>query len=173
MGRVFPPRRLLNPPRGCAARPAGRGPGGGQGARDSLRALLDAPPWGRALFDALTSRASMRFFLEKTWGSPAIDEGLLAYDYASAHQPGAEHAPFSFISGHLFPTDATLLYEDLSLPVLMLHGTRGDFVDYRDAPRFAARPNWRIAALPTGAFPHFERLEAVTRRYDDFLAACA
>lgn len=160
-------------PTGFDARLSGGGPRGGHRGRDTLRGLLDAPPWGRALFDALTSRASMRYFLEKTWGSPAIDEGLLAYDYASAHQPGAEHAPFSFISGHLFPTDATLLYEDLRLPVLMLHGTRGDFVDYSGAPRFAARPNWRIAALPTGAFPHFERLDAVTRRYDAFLAEMA
>lgn len=164
---------LLISPTGFDARLAGRGPRGGHRGRDGLRALLDAPPWGRALFDALTSRPSMRYFLEKTWGSSEIDEGLLAYDYASAHQPGAEHAPFCFIAGHLFPTDSTRLYEELRLPVLMLHGTRGDFVDYRDAPRFAARPNWRIAALETGAFPHFERLDAVTRHYDAFLANLA
>ncbi|MGU3538405.1 alpha/beta fold hydrolase [Methylobacterium sp. A54F] len=160
-------------PTGLDARLSGRGPSDGHRGRDLTRALLDAPPWGRALFDALVSRPSMRFFLEKTWGSDRIDEGLLAYDYASAHQPGAEHAPYCFIAGHLFPTDATRLYEALWLPVLVLHGQRGDFVDYRDAPRFAARPNWRIKSLPTGAFPHFERREDVARRYDAFVDGLA
>ncbi len=113
----------------------------------------------------------MRFFLAKTFGSSDIDEGLLAYDYASAHQPGAEHAPFCFIAGHLFPTDATRLYERLRLPVWMVHGERGDFVDYRLVPRVADRPNWRVDTLPTGAFPHFERPEAVAAGYDAFLAS--
>jgi pimeloyl-ACP methyl ester carboxylesterase len=108
-------------PTGFDARLSGRSPRGGHRGKDRLLATLDAPPWGRALFDALVSRPSMRFFLEKTWGSPDIDEGLLAYGYASAHQPGAEHAPFCFIAGHLFPTDATALYEPLDLPVLVIH----------------------------------------------------
>ncbi|MFD0934532.1 alpha/beta fold hydrolase, partial [Methylobacterium trifolii] len=147
------------------------GPRDGHRGSGRTRAALDTPPWGRPLFDALTSRPSMRYFLEKTFGGPAIDEGLFAYDYASAHQPGAEHAPYCFLSGHLFPTDATSLYEDLWLPVWMVHGERGDFVDFRDAPRFAERPNWSVTSLPTGAFPHFERLGAVTQGYDRFLAS--
>ncbi|WP_018263871.1 alpha/beta fold hydrolase [Methylobacterium sp. WSM2598] len=158
-------------PTGFDARLSGRSPRGGHRGRERLRATLDAPPWGRALFDALVSRPSMRFFLEKTWGSPDIDEGLLAYGYASAHRPGAQHAPFCFIAGHLFPTDATALYEALDLPVLVIHGTRGDFVDYRDLPRFAGRRNWTVMRLPTGAFPHFEDLATVTRALDGFGAA--
>ncbi len=157
-------------PAGFDARLSGRGAPGGDRRRPTTRAILDAPPHGRALFDALTSRPSLRFFLEKTWGSSEIDEGLLAYDYDTTHQPGAEHAPFCFVGGYLFPTDATRLYEGLWLPVLMLHGERGDFVDYRDAPRFVARPNWRVASLPTGAFPHFEALDTVRDRYDAFLS---
>ena len=74
------------------------------------------------------------------------------------------------MAGHLFPTDATTLYESLTLPILMLHGDRGDFVDFRDAPRFAARPNWTIKTLPTGAFPHFEDPETVTGAFDGFFA---
>lgn len=157
-------------PTGFDARLSGDGPPDGNRGRDRVRDLLDRPPFGRALFDALASRPSMRFFLRKTFGSRTIDEDLFAYDYASAHRPGAEHAPYCFISGHLFPTDSTRLYEDLRLPVWMVHGTRGDFVDYRLAPRVAGRPNWRVITLDTGAFPHFERLEAVTAGYDAFLA---
>jgi pimeloyl-ACP methyl ester carboxylesterase len=157
-------------PTGFDARLSGEGPPDGHRGRDWLREALDRPPFGRPLFDALVTRPSMRFFLAKTFGSSDIDEGLLAYDHASAHQPGAEHAPFCFISGHLFPTDATRLYERLRLPVWMVHGVRGDFVDYRLVPRVAGRANWRVETLPTGAFPHFERPDAVTAGYDAFLA---
>ncbi|MGU3418855.1 alpha/beta fold hydrolase [Methylobacterium sp. D54C] len=158
-------------PTGFDARLSGEGPPDGHRGRDWLFRVLDRPPLGRPLFDALVTRPSMRFFLEKTFGSSEIDEGLLAYDHASAHQPGAEHAPFCFIAGHLFPTDATRLYERLRLPVWMVHGERGDFVDYRLVPRVADRPNWRVDTLPTGAFPHFERPEAVAAGYDAFLAS--
>jgi pimeloyl-ACP methyl ester carboxylesterase len=157
-------------PTGFDAQLSGEGPPDGHRGRDWLRDTLDRPPFGRPLFDALVTRPSMRFFLQKTFGSPAIDEDLLDYDYASAHQPGAEHAPFCFIAGHLFPTDTTRLYEELRLPVWMVHGLRGDFVDYRFVPRIADRPNWSVVTLPTGAFPHFERPEAVTAAYDAFLA---
>ncbi|MDP4004714.1 alpha/beta fold hydrolase [Methylobacterium sp. NEAU K] len=157
-------------PTGFDARLSGEQPPDGHRGRDWLRDVLDRPPFGRALFDALVTRPSMRFFLRKTFGSKDVDEGLFAYDYASAHQPGAEHAAFCFIAGHLFPTDTTRLYEDLRLPVWMVHGTRGDFVDYRLVPRVADRPNWRITRLDTGAFPHFEQLDAVTAAYDAFLA---
>lgn len=157
-------------PTGFDARLSGRGPRGGHRGNDLVLRGLEVPIWRRALFDALVSRPSIRFFLSKTFGSSRIDEDLLDYDDRSAHQPGAEYAPLRFLSGYLFPTDATTLYEALELPVWMIHGTRGDFVDFRDAPRFAGRPNWTVSALPTGALPQFEDLEAVTARYDAFLA---
>lgn len=137
---------------------------------DTARAVAAFPLWGRALFDLLVSRPSMRFFLEKTWGSKDIDEGLLDYDQRSAHRPGAEYAPFSFLAGHLFATEIGRIYPRLDLPVWMIHGTRGDFVDYRHADRFRERRNWTIDVLEAGAFPHFERLAEVTARYDAFLA---
>lgn len=158
-------------PTGFDGRLSGNGPPDAHRGRDLVRDLLDRPVIGQALFGALVSRPSMRFFLEKTFGATRIDEGLFEYDHLTARQPGAEHAPYCFIAGHLFPTDATLLYERLRLPVWMVHGQRGDFVDFRLAPLFAERPNWRIDSLPTGALPHFERLRAVTDSYDGFLMA--
>ncbi|SDN17833.1 Pimeloyl-ACP methyl ester carboxylesterase [Methylobacterium phyllostachyos] len=158
-------------PTGFDKQLSGEGPPDGHRGRDWLLDLLDRPPFGRPLFDALASRPSMRFFLQKTFGSSEIDEGLMAYDHISAHQPGAEHAPYCFIAGHLFPTDTTRLYERLRLPVWMIHGERGDFVDYRHVPLVAGRSNWRIETLPTGAFPHFERPGTVTAAYEAFLAS--
>ena len=46
---------------------------------------------------------------------------------------------------------------------------RGDFVDYRRKKRVEGRANWSFEVFPSGAFPHFEMLEAFTRAYDSFL----
>ncbi len=136
--------------------------------RPSVRDVVSFPLWGRALFNGLVSRPSMRFFLQKTWGSKTIDEGLFAYDYLSAHQPGAEHAPFSFVAGFLFSKDALTTYKTLTGPVWMCHGVRGDFVDYGRKSEVAGRPNWTLEVFDTGALSHFERLDEVTASYDAF-----
>ncbi len=130
---------------------------------------LSFPLWGRAVYDLLNTRVSARFFLEKTWGSRDIDEGLWDYAYLTSHQPGAEHAPFYFVGGFLFSTDITRIYQSLQLPVLMIHGVRGDFVNFDGAKAFRDRPNWTIKVFSTGAFPQFEALDAVVREYDGFL----
>ena len=136
-----------------------------------VRDIVSFPLGGRTLYDALVSRASMRFFLQKTWGSKRIDEGLLDYDYLTAHQPGAEHAVFSFAAGYLFSRDALTLYKGLGGPVWMCHGTRGDFVDYAKKGEVATKPNWHLRVLDTGALPQFERLDELTSSYDHVLAS--
>ncbi|MDF3812973.1 MULTISPECIES: alpha/beta hydrolase [Rhodopseudomonas] len=127
--------------------------------------------WDRGIFRLLTMRPVIRKFLEKAWGSKNIDEALLAYDYETGQQPGARHAPYYFVAGYLFSTDALRVYESLQLPVWMAHGVRGDFVDYHHKDRVANRANWHIEQFETGAFPHFEVLDQVTRSYDSFLGA--
>ncbi|GLS43584.1 alpha/beta fold hydrolase [Methylobacterium brachythecii] len=156
-------------PVGFDARLSGDGPVGGDRRHPLTREIVGFPLWGRPLFDALVSRPSMRYFLERTWGSKDIDEGLLEYDQLSVRQPGAEYAPFSFLSGYLFPTDVSRLYAALRLPVWMLRGSRGDFTDYDRVGEAVARHNWTVDRLPTGAFPHFEDSNAVSQLYDDFL----
>jgi pimeloyl-ACP methyl ester carboxylesterase len=149
---------------------------GAEGAtfgRASTRDIVSFPLWGRPLFDVLTSRPSMRFFLEKTWGSKRIDDGLLDYSYVSAHQDGAEHAPFSFLTGYLFSTDALTCYKELTVPVWMCHGIRGDFVNFSRKVDVVGKPNWTVEVFPTGALPHFERLAAVVASYGAFLGAVA
>lgn len=139
-----------------------------------LHSLLTLPIWKRGLFSALTSRASIRYFLQKTWGAKEIDEGLLEYDYIATHQPGAENAPYYFVSGYLFSTDALDLYRALKMPVWMAHGVRGDFVDYSQKTAVQNLPNWRIDIFEAGAMPHFEKGGEFIAKYDDFLrAVCA
>jgi pimeloyl-ACP methyl ester carboxylesterase len=136
-----------------------------------LYALLTFPLWRDALFNTLTRRAVIRFFLQKTWGGKNIDEGMLDYDCVTTRQPGASNAPFYFLSAYLFSADITRIYESLQLPVWMAHGVRGDFVDYRYKRRLAQKPNWRFRVFSTGALPHFEVLDEFVRDYDAFMAA--
>ncbi|MBV9825837.1 MAG: alpha/beta fold hydrolase [Alphaproteobacteria bacterium] len=158
-------------PTGFDQRTPEGGPPGGTRGRPLLYQTLTVPPWRHGLFELLSSRASIRYFLEKTWGSKNIDEGLLEYDYLTTHQPGASFAPYRFVSGFLFSTDILNLYRRLAMPVWMVHGDRGDFVDYQKKTEIADRPNWHIEELPTGALPHFEIPARVIASYDAFSRA--
>lgn len=134
-----------------------------------LYGLLRFPLWTRGVYRLLTSRRSIRYFLERTWGSKAIDEGMLNYDYKTTHQPGARFAPYYFVAGYLFSRDITTVYDRLTLPVWLAHGNRGDFQDFSYASTFAQRPNWTVTEFKSGALPFFENGEDFIRRYDAFL----
>jgi pimeloyl-ACP methyl ester carboxylesterase len=135
-----------------------------------LHGLFEFPLWSEGFFRLLTSRRVIRIFLNKTWGSANIDEGLLEYDYLTTHQPGAQHAPYYFVSGFLFSKDMPRIYNSLTLPVWMSHGVRGDFVDYANKTQVEGRPNWTIRVFQTGAMPHFEAEAEFIAAYDAFLA---
>ncbi len=126
--------------------------------------------WGAGLFRALTRPGVIRYFLGRTWGSKAIDEGLYEYDVLTTKMPGAEHAPLHFLSANLFSADIHTIYERLALPVWMSHGVRGDFTDYRGKVIVEGRPNWRLSVFPTGALPYFEVTQDFRAAYDEFLA---
>ena len=137
----------------------------------AVRRFFDNALWGRPIYDALVSRASQRYFLAKTFGSEAaIDQGLLEYDYQVAHQPGAQHAPYAFVSGLLFSADISRVYSSLDLPVFAAHGVRGDFTDYGGLASYAARGNWKNAEFVTGAWPCLELPDQFIAAYDAFLA---
>ncbi len=136
-----------------------------------LHAFLTFPLWSDALFRALTSKRSIRFFLRKTFGSDDYDRGLLDYDYLTTHQPGAKNAPYDFVSGRLFSTDVRELYGRLRLPVWMTCATKGDFAGHTDASWAREQANWTVEVFDTGALPQFEVQEAFASQYRAFLAA--
>ncbi len=57
------------------------------------------------------------------------------------------------------------------MPVWMVHGVRGDVVDYRYKKWLAHKPNWTFRVFSTGALPYFEVLDDFARDYDGFMAA--
>jgi pimeloyl-ACP methyl ester carboxylesterase len=127
--------------------------------------------WSDGLFRQLTRPSVIRFFLEKTWGSKRIDEALFQYDILTTQQPGAKHAPLYFLSALLFSADIMRVYDALNLPVWLVHGERGDFVDYRLKSRFANAANWTMDVMPTGAIPYFEIPDEFLTKYDAFMAS--
>lgn len=128
------------------------------------------PGWGRFLFRQLSRPSVVRYFLQRTWGGKQIDETLWAYAVRTAHVPNAEQAPLSFLSGGLFSADMHTVYENLQLPVLVVHGTRGDFTDYRALALVRKRPNWQVKVIQAGAMPYFEDLNAFSDAFRAFEA---
>ena len=88
-------------------------------------------------------------------------------------QSGAKHAPLWFVSAFLFSADISRIYQSLTMPVWMVHGVRGDFVDYRHKAAYAHQPHWTFDVMSTGAMPYFERPEEFMLLYDAVLQSCS
>jgi pimeloyl-ACP methyl ester carboxylesterase len=131
---------------------------------------LTGPGWGGGLFRNLTRPSVVRHFLNKTWGSKQIDEGLMAYCVLTAQQAGAEHAPLCFLSGQMFSADIHTVYEAVRQPVWVAHGVRGDFTDYRNLSIVQGRPNWQVSVYQAGAIPYFEVPQELFPVMDRFLS---
>lgn len=138
--------------------------GSQKASRNGLSNLLHPafafPLWSRPFYDLLTTHASIEFFLKQSFTGP-VPEDLINYDYAAAHQPGAENAPLHFISGQLFtPGILQSVYERLETPTLVLYDRDG-FTSFDLLPDLLARNSfWQaIRIVPSLGLPHFEKLE--------------
>jgi pimeloyl-ACP methyl ester carboxylesterase len=131
--------------------------------------FFSVPIVGRASFDLLATRTSIRWFLAKSFaGEP--DERLVEYAYLTAHQPGAEYAPAAFLSGRLFTSDALdRLYAEVPCPMQVLYDT-DPYTDFARLPELInhARNASAVRIERTRGLPHFERLDKVTAALDAF-----
>jgi pimeloyl-ACP methyl ester carboxylesterase len=131
---------------------------------------LSVPLWGRGLFDLVASKRSIRYFLGQSFSASAPEE-LIEYAYATAHQPGAHHAPLYFLSMQLFTAQAQeQLYDKLpELPILAI-ADRDPYITFERLPEFAAaRANWHYQSLaPHMGLPHWERPEATLAALEQF-----
>jgi pimeloyl-ACP methyl ester carboxylesterase len=135
-----------------------------------MRQVLTMPLWTQGLFDLVASRASIRYYLNKSFTGSAPQE-LVDYAYATSHQPGARFAPLTFLSMQLFTPDARgQLYDRLGdCPVLAI-ADRDPYVTFEHLPDFAAaRPNWRYETLaPHMGLPQWEHPEATFELLEGF-----
>ncbi len=149
-------RLALVSPTGLAGTHARRGPTGSTYLMPWMHAALSVKLWADPFYRALTKPGVVRYFLQRTWGTKAIDETLLAYGVRTARQPGARFAPLCLLSGELFSADIHRIYERLAQPVWMSHGVLGDFTDFRSHTIVAARANWKFTVFASGAMPYFQ-----------------
>ena len=133
-------------------------------------ATVTFPVWRSALFRTLVSRASIRYFLRRTFGSRDVDEGWSTIPGARLASPARIARPFAFLSGRLFSADIRNVYEQLAMPVWLAHGTRGDFADFSESGWVRQRKNWQVEAFDTGALIYFQQPELFCQRWDAFLS---
>lgn len=144
----------------------------GGSLQNLIYALLAVPLWSRALFDILASRPSIAFFLQKSF-EHAIPIGMVEMAYASAHQPGAHHAPIYFLSGKLFTRNVRQsVYANVKVPVLVLYD-RDAFVSFEMlVGTVRENPNWKTVRIkPTKGMPHFDKPGETFYAMDQFWKA--
>lgn len=168
-GASFRSLALISPTGFSGRKPQAYGPPGSTRGITLLRRVLSLPLLDDALYGLLTRPATIRYFLERTWGDSSIDEELWQYAVLSTRLPGAKHAPLYFLSADLFSKDINRLYDSLGMPVWLAHGIRGDFVDYRGVSMMKSRKNWHLKEFPTGALPYFEAKDEFVAAYTMFL----
>ncbi|AFL73336.1 alpha/beta fold hydrolase [Thiocystis violascens] len=131
---------------------------------------LTIPLVSQGLYDLVASRPSIRYFLGRSFVGDVPAE-VIDYAHATSHQPGARHAPLTFLSMQLFTPNATdRLYGKLTdLPVLAI-ADRDPYITFERLDDFVARhPNWqRIRLAPNLGLPHWERLPETVATLDRF-----
>lgn len=153
--------------------PTGMGPPNSIERETSERILnvVSFPLLGRPLFDLLTSRLSIRYFVAQSFaGEP--DQGVIDYAYATSHQEGASIVPFNFLSGKLFSWDAfEAIYEKVTVPTLVIYDQDPN-VSFERLPALVEQyDNWQAARVaPTMGLPHWEKLEETVAELDAFWA---
>ena len=133
--------------------------------------ILRLPGVGDLVFTAFSNAPSIRFFLKVTFGGGVVPQPLVDCALQTVKVEGAKHAVLAFASGKLFSSDIRTLYERLSHPVWLAHGTKGPFCRFGDVAWVDDHPNWCRTQFDTGAFPHFEQPADFNRRLVHFLTA--
>jgi pimeloyl-ACP methyl ester carboxylesterase len=139
------------------------------GRRTWLRSLLRSPVLGEGLYNLLTSKPAIRYFLaDHGFADEAhITDEWVEYDWRTTHQPGARYAPASFVSGFLdMDVDLGAMLADLDEPVTVIWGGEADLPPVKRGREMAEAAGARLLVvegadlLPHAEFPE-DFLEAV------------
>lgn len=121
------------------------------------RAILRSPLLGQSMYNAVASRAGIRFFLRSIYERrEEVSDDLIDYYYTLAHQPNARYALASFISGALdTPVDEE--YMRLAMPILLLWGKNARFTPLEHARAFRQlNPRTDLRVFDCGGLPQDE-----------------
>lgn len=165
---------LISPTGFSSAQETGRLERFSRRVKSKLPSQLSELAPSRLLYELLVSKPSLQYYLKRSFET-RVDPGLLAYTYATSHQPGAWRAPMSFVSGGLFTRGSALnLYAHVHAPALVLYdqdahtsfGELDAFVDKHD--NYTSQRLSHTRGLPQFDAPQrtFEALQGFFDRLD-------
>ncbi|HEY8293265.1 MAG TPA: alpha/beta fold hydrolase [Thermomicrobiales bacterium] len=134
--------------------------------------LLTAPVIGEALFNALVSKPSLRYYLEKQsyYDTNAVTDEMIAYYHAAGHQKNARFAPAAFV-GQQLNWPVRHAFANLTQPVMILWGANAMIAPLKYAQTFRHANHYaRLEVLDRcGAVPHDECADEFLRRAQPWL----
>ena len=133
--------------------------------------LLDAPVVGTAIYNALTSPASVREFLQQCYANDRLVTEELVEEYVqNARQPGAKHAVSAFVGGRL-NVDIRNALRRVRHPLLILWGDQARMNSVQNAHAFRVlKPEAEWALISdAGDLPHDEQPERTNEHILRFL----
>jgi pimeloyl-ACP methyl ester carboxylesterase len=133
------------------------------GRRVWLRSLFRAPVVGQGLYNLTVSKLSIRYFHDDHgyYDTANLPDGVVDYEWTSAHQPGARFAPASFVSGFLDPEeDLGDVLAGLDVPVTLAWGREAEIAPLSEGHDLARRADARLVVFDeTLLLPHAEHPE--------------
>jgi pimeloyl-ACP methyl ester carboxylesterase len=142
-------------------------------AQSAAQIPLKAPVLGTSFYNMLTSKPSLKQFLNgMVYANPKnVTDAIINQYHISAHQPGAEHAIFAFVSGQL-NCDVTETFPKVVDMPLVVWGDKATTPPLVDAARFVElNINARLVVIEdTGILPHEEAPEEFLEEVRPFLA---
>ena len=130
------------------------------GTKNTLYSVLAFGLWNRSLYDLISCRPSIQYFLNKSFEG-LVPDRFVDYAYETAHQPGAQYAPTYFLSGKLFtPAVRETVYKVVDQPVLVIYD-RDPYTNFEMLPAMMKEyENWQgVRITPTKGLPHWEQPE--------------
>lgn len=126
--------------------------------------LFRAPLVGTALFNLLTAKPSIRYFLktEGVYDGTVVPAEDLAYFWRTAHQPGARFAPAAFIGGHLDSAiDLEVALAAVAADVTLVWGRAATTPPLQAGRQLAERADAKLVVIDGArSLPHYEQPEA-------------
>ncbi len=144
------------------------------GAQRAVSASIRTPLLGEALFNGLSSKPSIGWFLGKgSYGDPAsATPEVIDHYYAVSHQSGARYVPAAFVGGQLNCNVAQDL-PFIDAPLLIAWGERASmFSPLANAGEFLklAQQAKLVTFAESGMLPQEEEPEAMCAAIETFLA---
>ncbi|AHG03467.1 alpha/beta hydrolase [Halobacterium sp. DL1] len=128
--------------------------------RPWVRSLVRSPVVGQGLFNALTSKPSLRFFdqREAFYRPEHVTTDIVDYQWQTAHQDGGRFAPASFVGGFLDPAvDLGEALAAVDCPVTLFWGREATVTPLAEGRELADEADTRLVVLDdTKLLPHEE-----------------